>query len=184
MALKATIYKAELQLTDLDRHHYQTYPLTLARHPSETEERLIVRLLAFTLHASAGLSFTKGLSTQEEPDLWEHTDSGELSSWIELGQPDERRIRQACGRARQVVIYCYSGHSAEIWWRQCAPALQGIKNLTVYYLPPAQLAMVVPHLSRSIQWQLMIQDGECWLSAGTETLTIQPEGWMVHGALP
>ena len=105
MALKATIFKAELQLSDMDRHHYQTHALTLARHPSETDERMLLRLAAFALNADERLEFTKGISSEDEPDLWLKNLSGEIELWIELGQPDEKRMRRACGRARRVVVY-------------------------------------------------------------------------------
>ena len=118
MALKSTIFKAELSIADMDRHYYGDHNLTLARHPSETDERMMVRLVAFVLNAHTDLEFTKGISTDDEPDLWLKGLSGEIELWIDLGQPDEKRIRQACGRAQQVLIYCYSGHGAEIWWSQ------------------------------------------------------------------
>jgi uncharacterized protein YaeQ len=119
MALNATIYKAELQVSDMDRHYYATHALTLARHPSETEERLMVRLLAFALYADERLEFGKGLSADDEPDLWRKDYSGDIQQWIELGQPDEARIRKACGRAEQVVVINYGGRAADVWWVQC-----------------------------------------------------------------
>jgi len=100
MALNATIYKAELQVSDMDRHYYATHTLTVARHPSETVERLMVRLLAFALYADERLEFGKGLSDGDEPALWRKAYSGDIEQWIELGQPDEARIRKACGRKR------------------------------------------------------------------------------------
>jgi uncharacterized protein YaeQ len=131
MALKATIFKAELNIANMDRHYYQTHALTIARHPSETDERMMVRLLAFALHAGDALQFSKGLSDDDEPDLWQKDLIGGIELWIDLGQPDEKRIRKACGRARQVVIYSYSGSSADIWWRQTGEQLQRFANLTV-----------------------------------------------------
>lgn len=105
MALKATIFKAEISISDMDRHYYQEHPLTIAQHPSETNERMMVRLLAFALNADERLEFTKGLSADDEPELWNKNYSDEIELWIELGQPDEKRIRKACGRSRQVIIY-------------------------------------------------------------------------------
>src|SRR5690349_25110222 len=116
MALNATIHKAELSISDMDRHYYATHALTLARHPSETEERLMVRLLAFALHADERLEFGKGLSDEDEPALWRRAYSGEVEQWIELGQPDEARLRKACGRAQQVVVLNYGGRAAAILW--------------------------------------------------------------------
>ena len=114
MALKSTIYKADLQIADMDRHYYQDHSLTLARHPSETDERLMVRLLAFVRHANESLIFAKGLSDVDEPDLWQKDLTGAIELWIDVGQPDERRMLKACGRASQVVVYSYSSTSA-IW---------------------------------------------------------------------
>src|SRR5512139_3719436 len=116
MALRATVYRADLTVSDLDRGVYSQHALTLARHPSETEERLVVRLLAFALHADEALTFGRGVGTEDEPALWRRDDTGQINLWIEIGQPDEKTLRQACGRATQVVVYAYGARSAEVWW--------------------------------------------------------------------
>lgn len=116
MALTATIRKAELQISDMDRGYYATHNLTLAQHPSETDERLMVRLLAFALNAGDRLEFGRGLSTDDEPDLWEHDYTGDILQWIDLGHPDESRIRKASNRSRQVQVVNYGGNASEIWW--------------------------------------------------------------------
>jgi uncharacterized protein YaeQ len=116
MALKATIYKAELQIADMDRNYYQEHLLTLARHPSETDERMMIRLLAFAIHASDALTFTKGLFDTEEPDLWQKDLTGAIELWIEVGQPDDKRLMKACGRSEHVVVYSYSATS-HIWYK-------------------------------------------------------------------
>lgn len=115
MALKATIFKAEIQVADMDRHHYADYSLTLARHPSETDERMMVRLLAFALFADPALAFGKGLCVDDEPDLWQKDLTGTIERWIDVGQPDEKWTRKACGRAREVVLVAY-GRALEVWW--------------------------------------------------------------------
>ena len=114
MALKATVHKAELQVSDMDRHYYASHNLMLAQHPSETDQRLMVRLLVFALFADERLEFGRGISTDDEPDLWRKSLTGEIEQWIELGQPDESRIRKACGRAREVVLVGYGGRSFSI----------------------------------------------------------------------
>jgi uncharacterized protein YaeQ len=134
MALKATIFKADLQISDMGRSYYQDHSLTIARHPSETDERMMMRLLAFALHASDSLSFANRLTTDDEPDLWQNDLTGTIEIWIDIGQPDEKRILKACGRARQVFVYTYSGHSAKVWWDQVSPKLERVKNLTVVNL--------------------------------------------------
>jgi uncharacterized protein YaeQ len=109
MALKATIFKAELSVADIDRGVYRDHALTIARHPSETDERMMVRLLAFALHADERLEFGRGLSAEDEPDLSRRDLTGTLEQWIEVGLPDEREVRKACGRAREVFVYAYGG---------------------------------------------------------------------------
>ena len=135
MALKSTIFKAELQLADLDRSHFGDYTLTIARHPSETDERMMVRLLAFALNASATLTFGRGLSAAEdEADLQELDATGSIERWIAVGLPDENAIRRACNRSRQVMVLSYGGRGAEIWWQQVAGKVSGQKNLRVLSL--------------------------------------------------
>ena len=116
MALRATIHKADLHVADSDRHYYGSHSLTIAKHPSETEERMMIRIIAFALQANEDLTFTKGLSDTDEPDLWIKDLTDAIKLWIEIGQPDERRILKACGRADQVIVYCYGGQTSKIWW--------------------------------------------------------------------
>jgi uncharacterized protein YaeQ len=171
MALKATIFKADLQIADMDRHYYGTHVLTIARHPSETDERMMVRLLAFALHAHESLAFGKGLSADDEPDLWQKDLTGAIDLWIEVGQPDERRILKACGRADQVVVYSYSSNSG-IWWDQMGSRLDRAKNLSVMNLPPTASLALAQLAQRSMQLQCTIQDGQIWMTAGDQTLQI------------
>ena len=173
MALKATVVKAELQISDLDRHHYATYPLTLAQHPSETDERLMVRLIAFALFASERLEFGKGLSTDDEPDLWRRDYTGEIEQWIDLGQPDESRIRKACGRARQVVVVTYGGRASDLWWDKQSAALSRLDNLTVIDIAPESVEALAAMIERSMRLNVLIQDGEFQLMGDTDTLTLR-----------
>jgi uncharacterized protein YaeQ len=172
MAPNATIYRLELRVSDMDRHYYATHSLTLAQHPSETPERLMVRVLAFALHADERLEFGRGLSTEEDPDLWQRDYTGDVLLWIDLGQPDESRIRKACGRARQVVVVTYSGNSAEIWWDRQANALSRLKNLTVVDFPPASVDLATSLLARSMRLTAMIQDGELQLMDEERSVTV------------
>jgi uncharacterized protein YaeQ len=170
MALKATVVKAELQLSDLDRHHYATYPLTLAQHPSETDQRLMVRLIAFALYASDRLEFGKGLSNEEDPDLWRRDYTGDIEQWIDLGQPDESRIRKACGRARQVIVVNYAGRAADIWWDKNSAALSRLDNLTVIDLDADTVEALGALIERSMRFSVLIQDGEMQLMGDAGTL--------------
>jgi uncharacterized protein YaeQ len=174
LALKATIFKAELQIADMDRNYYQNHTLTIARHPSETDERMMVRLLAYALHASESLAFGKGLSTEDEPDLWRKDLTGAIELWIEVGQPDEKRIRRACGRAREVFVYSYGGQAAATWWAQIANKLERNANLTVVSLPPASSQALAKLARRNMQLHCTIQEGQISLGDTEEQVTVEP----------
>lgn len=175
MALKSTIVKAELQISDMDRHYYAEHPLTLAQHPSETDTRLMVRLLAFALFAHERLAFGRGLSTDEDPDLWLHDYTGEIEQWIELGQPDESRLRRACGRAREVVVLNYGGRAADLWWEKNAGALSRLRNLRVLDLPAEEVQALSARHARSLRLNVLIQDGEVQWLADDHALTLHPQ---------
>lgn len=174
MALKATIYKADLQIADMDRNYYQDHALTLARHPSETDERMMIRLLAFAIHASEALTFTKGLFDTDEPDLWQKDLTGAIQLWIEVGQPDEKRLMKACGRAEKVVVYSYSATS-HIWYKQIANKLERARNLTVINIPAEASAQLEKLAQRSMQLQCTIQDGQVWLTDSVDTVLVERE---------
>ncbi len=174
MALKATIFKAELQVSDLDRHYYAAHALTLARHPSETDERMMVRLLAFALFAEERLEFGRGLSTEDEPALWLKDLTGAVDLWIEVGLPDERVVRRACGRAKRVVVLCYGGRGADLWWEQNRDRLERLHNLAVLNLPPAVSQALAALAQRNMSLQCTIQDGQVWLTDGERTVHVDP----------
>ncbi|BAN35186.1 hypothetical protein SCD_n01360 [Sulfuricella denitrificans skB26] len=164
MAIKSTIFKAELQIANMDRNYYHDHALTIAQHPSETDERMMVRVLAFGLHADEALSFGKGLSTDEEPDLWQKDLTGSIELWIDVGLPDEKLIRKACGRSRQVVVYTYGGRGADIWWNQNGSKLERLNNLTVINLSETTSQALATMVQRTMQLQLTIQDEEIWIA--------------------
>jgi uncharacterized protein YaeQ len=172
MALKATIFKADLQISDMDRHYYGEHALTIARHPSETDERMMVRVLAFALHAHEALTFGKGLSTEDEPDLWQKDLTGAIDLWIDVGQPDEKRILKACGRAAQVVVYSYSGTS-HVWWNQIGAKVARARNLRVLELPSSATQALAGLAERTMRLQCMIQDRQIWFSGGDHTVQIE-----------
>ncbi len=176
MALKATIYKADLQIADMDRNYYQEHVLTLARHPSETDERMMVRLLAYAIHADEALSFTKGLFDTDEPDLWQKDLTGAIELWIEVGQPDEKRLLKACGRSERVIVYSYSTTS-HIWWKQIANKLERAKNLEVINIVAPGSAELEKLAQRSMQLQCTIQDGQIWLTDGADTVQVERESF-------
>ena len=180
MALKATVYKADLQISDMNRNHYQEYPLTLAKHPSETEERLMARLVAFALHADESLNFTKGICRDDEPELWQKSLSGEIELWIELGQIEERRIQKACGKAKQVVVYTYQPRQADVWWQQNKEKWKRYSNLTFYRLDAesGEGDALSKLADRNMQLQCTIQDEDIWLTDDHSTnLHIRVSPW-------
>jgi len=172
MALKATIYKAELQIVDMDRNYYADHALTIARHPSENDERMMARVLAYALHAQDGIAFTKGLFDVDEPEVWVKSLTGEITLWIDLGQPDEARIKRACSRADQVVVVCYSS-SCDIWWKQIASKLTRLSNLTVLQMPVDTTDALAALAERSMRLQCMIQDGEIWLNSDKGNVLVE-----------
>jgi len=173
MAIKATICKASLQIADMERHYYQDHALTLARHPSETDERMMVRLLAFALHADDYLEFGQGMTDDEAADLWQKDLTGAILRWIDVGTPDEKLIRKACGRAEQVVVYSYGGRVAELWFAQNSPQFARQKNLTIVNLPPESTRELAKLAQRSMNLQCTIQDGQVWLSDGNTSVSIE-----------
>ncbi|MBA3026084.1 MAG: YaeQ family protein [Sulfurimonas sp.] len=173
MALKATIYKALLNIANMDTHYYAEHNLTVAQHPSENDLRLMVRLVAFALNAEEDLAFTKGISQDDEPDLWVKELDGSIKLWIDLGQPDEKRIKKACGRAEKVIIYMFQENSAQAWWKQMENSLKRFKNLSVVLLKmDGDLERL---LERSISLQCNISDGELTMIKDEESVVIHEE---------
>ncbi len=172
MAIKSTIYKIDLQIADMDRHYYATHNLTLARHPSETDERLMVRLVAFMLFATDTLAFGKGLSDDEEPDLWQKDLTGAIELWIDVGLPDEREVRKACGRSKQVAVVLYGGRIADMWWDNNKKALLKQNNLTVINLPDTM--EIADIASRGMAISCTIQDKEIMIGHATGSVEIKP----------
>ncbi|MEQ1601829.1 MAG: YaeQ family protein [Methylophilaceae bacterium] len=173
MAIKATIFKANLQIADMERHYYQDHTLTLAQHPSETEERMMVRLLVFALHANEYLEFGQGMTDDEEADLWLKDLTGAIKLWIDVGIPDEKLIRKACGRAEQVVVYCYGGRIAEMWFAQNKAQFERQKNLTIINLPQESTQGLAKLAQRSMSLQCTIQDEQVWLSDGNASVQVE-----------
>ena len=173
MALKATIFRAELQVSDLDRGYFATHALTLARHPYETDERMMVRLLAFALDADASLEFGRGLSAEDEADLVMKDLTGAIALWIEVGLPDERELRKACGRAARVKVYTY-GRGAPLWRSQNAEALARLANLAVIQLPAEVTGELAAWVERGMRLEATIQEGHVWLHCAGRQLEFTP----------
>lgn len=172
MALKSTIYKATIQIADMDRAYYAEHNLTIAQHPSENDRRMMLRLLAFCVHADEQLSLSKGLSNDEEPDLWQKELNGTISHWIDLGQLDEKRIKKACGLAERVTLYPYTDRRVGVWWEQIKNKLMRFENLSVITLDDAALESIEALARRSMQIQCTIQDSEVWLTSNSDSAHI------------
>lgn len=181
MALKATIYKATVQLSDIDRGVYGDYPITLARHPSETDERMLIRLLAFALNVPAdsdhgALEFAKDMWEADEPSLWQKDFTGRLLHWIEVGQPDEKRLLRAVARVDRVSVYSFSASTA-VWWKSLAPRLARTRNLAVWQVPADQsaaLAALAALAQRTMELQVTVQDSAIWVGDGTRSIEVAP----------
>lgn len=173
MALKPTIYKAQVELADSDRNHYESHTLTVAKHPSETLERMAARLLAYCLHSARGLEFTRGISTADEPDLWLHSDNGEIARWIEVGQPEEARLRKACGRAREVIVYTF-GKSSDTWWKLNGEAISALPRLHVWQFAWEDIVEIAKLLDRTVQLNVSIVGGVMYIDNGSASATVEP----------
>ena len=173
MAIKATVFKANLQIADMDRHYYAEHALTLSRHPSETDERMMVRLLAFALHAHEYLEFGQGMTDDESADLWQKDLTGVIELWIDVGLPDEKLIRKACGRAKQVIVYCYGGRAAQMWFDQNSSQFERQKNLTIISFSQESTRAIAALAQRNMQLKCNIQEGQVWLMDDKDNVAIE-----------
>ena len=174
MAQNATIHKVELSVADMDRHYYETHKLTVAKHPSETDERLMVRIVAFALNAHENLEMTKGISTDDEPDIWQKSLSGELDVWVALGLPSEKVMRQSCSKADKVIVYPYGGRTAEVWWDKIKTSTIRFENLQVIGFSEKDTGELAKLANRTMKLQINIQDGDVMVSAGDLIVYVTP----------
>lgn len=177
MAQNATIYKIELSVSDMGRHYYKTHKLTVAKHPSETDERLMVRILAFALNAHELLEMTKGLSTDNEPDIWQKSLSGEIDLWVALGLPSEKVMRQSSSKAAKVIVYPYGGRVAEMWWDKVRNGTTRFENLQIINFTEADTAALAQLANRAMKLQVNIQDGDVMVSVHETIVYVTPDIW-------
>ena len=185
MALKSTIFKANLAVADIDNGYYADHALTLARHPSETDERMMIRLAALALNAyklqsvcdgDGVLGFGDSLSNTDDPDVSLKDFTGRTRVWIEVGQPEEKPLLKACGKGDEVLLYCFN-HAAEIWWRGIENKLTRAQNLSVYRVPTAASQSLSTLAQRSMQLQATIQEGALMLGDGKHSIDIELQRW-------
>jgi uncharacterized protein YaeQ len=165
MALKPTIFKFAIALSVIDENQYLDLNLTVAQHPSETLERMMVRVLAYCLNLDDGLEFTRGLSENDEPDLWQRSLAGDITLWVEIGQLDEKRIKKGCARSERVIIYCFQHRAASVWWKQISDKLERFAHLSVFKLPEGISEQLASFAQRNMDLQCMVQDREIWFSS-------------------
>ena len=185
MALKSTIFKADLQLADIDHGCYTDLQLTLARHPSETDERMMLRLAALALNAhqvhdlcggDGRIGFGAGLSSPDEPDVQLLDFTGRTRLWVEVGQPDDKPLAKACSKADAVIVYAY-GPAAEVWWRAIEGKLTRLDRLQVWRIAAADALALAALAERSMQLQATVQEGQLTLSAAAGSVTLEPQRW-------
>lgn len=177
MALKSTIYKINLNVSDMDRGYYAEHALTVARHPSENDERMMVRVLAFGVHASEDLCFGRGLSAEDEADLYEADLTGAIRLWLDVGLPDEKLVRRAASRAEKVVVVTY-GRTAVQWWEQSKSTLARLNNLTVVRLSTADTLALTGLAQRAMNLQCIVNESQIWL--GDDNAMLQPAWDVIH----
>ena len=174
MAQRSVVHKADLQIADLDRGHYADYALTIARHPSETEERMMIRLLAFAMHARPRLEFGRGLSTDDEPDLWCRDLTGAIELWVDVGLPDQRLVRKASARADEIVLLAYGNARAQAWWSAQRGPLERIANLTVYNVDASSGEAWGALVERSMRLNVTIEDAQVRISSDAASVCVEP----------
>ncbi len=175
MAIKATIFKIELSIADMDRNYYAEHQLTIARHPSETDARMMLRILAFMFNASDTLTFTKGLSEVDDPDLWQKNLHDEIELWIELGQPSEQRIKKGCNQAKEMMVYSYANGAFDKWWTKESSSLNRRNNLHVFSVDDAVGAQLAQWVDRQMHIQCTLSEGQAWLTIGEHSISITPQ---------
>lgn len=173
MALNSAVHRVALNVADLDRHYYADHALTVARHPSETEERMMVRLLAFALHAGEHLTFGRGIGATDEPEIAVRDLTGRIELWIDIGLPEERRLRKACGVADRVILYVYGGRSADLWFAKSQAELLRLRNLEIVAIAPETTTALTAMADRTMELQLTVQDGEAWFARGEIRVPIE-----------
>ncbi|WP_062193269.1 YaeQ family protein [Caldimonas taiwanensis] len=180
MALKSTIFKIDLQIADMDRGYYADHALTIAGHPSETDERMMARVLAFALFAAPDLRFGRGLSTPDEPALWRRDPTGEVLLWVEVGQPDDKLVRKACHRAQRVALLTY-GRVAAVWWAQHRAVLEGWPKLRVLHVQAEDVQALAALVARTLRLQCTIQDGQIWIGQAQHMVELVVQEWKPWG---
>ena len=177
MALKPTIFKFKISLSDLNRNYYDTLNLTVAQHPSETPERMMVRVLAFCINAQEHLAFTQGLSAVDEPDIWAHSLDGQLALWIDVGEPAVDRIKKATRLAQAVKVYSFNTKS-NAWWAQNGDQFNKFE-VDVYQFEWEKIEALALLLQRTMELSITISGDSAYIAA--ESGECEVEWWILQG---
>ncbi len=173
MAIGASIYKVNVSLSNLETHYYHDFDLTIAKHPSENESRMMYRLLAFLYSAHEDLEFTRGLSSTDEPELWQKDYSGEIIQWIELGLPESKRIKQACGKSQVVKIFTYHKNKSEEWVKKMKGDFQSHKKLPVYHLDVVENGPLEKLVEKSMKLSCIIEEQYMYIGNDQERIGVE-----------
>lgn len=177
MARGATIYRAIIELSNVDRDRYAELAVTVAQHPSETRERMVVRLLAYALRFEEGLEFGRGVSATDEPDAWSRHGDGRVRQWIEVGQPDPKRLVKAARRSETVTAFAF-GAGVERWREALLAKIDPPANLGVCGLDSGFIDRASDRLDRTIRWSLTQSEGCLFLGIGADTFETTPHPWV------
>lgn len=167
MAIKPTIYKLRMAISDFNRDYYDTVNLTIALHPSEKVERMMARIVAYCLNAQENMTFTKGLSEIEEPDIWVKALDDQISLWIDMGEPAPDRIKKSSRQAALVKVYSFNSKS-DTWWEQSKNKVQQYTNVQIYQLDWQQIQTLATFVQRSMDWSLSISGDTVYIAAENE----------------
>lgn len=171
MAEKPTIHKLNLTLSNMDSHVYGDYNLTIALHPSETVERMMVRILAFCFRAGDNLSFTRGLSATDEPDLWQIHDNGTILEWIEVGQPSPERLKKGASQSAAVKVFSY-GRGLDVWWKANGSAINALPKVEIHYFSADDLQALSALADKSMSLTVTITESIAYVANATESVTV------------
>ena len=172
MAQNATLHNVAVSIADMDQHYYADHALTVVQHPSEQYERMMLRVIAFIFHAQQDPSFTRGLSEENEPELWKIELDERVSLWVDIGLPDAKRLQKAAKRCPEVAVYHYQSQGADKWWEQNKRALAVHNNLSVFAINPEAGDLLASLVERRMAISVTVQDGEMLLSVGDQSIPV------------
>jgi uncharacterized protein YaeQ len=177
MARGASIHRAQIELSHVDRGVYETLQLTVARHPSETLDRMVMRILAFGLRYAEDLAFGRGVSATDEPDLWRREGDGRVIEWIDVGRPDAKRLIQASRKSTRCQLFVF-GDRGRRWRKAQLETMKAPANLGVAYIDDGFVASLAATADRQIAWAMTVFESAIYLTTGDTSFETTPEIWL------